>query len=783
VSSDDGPQIGDVRGGGPATSVETIEKMNAGYFAEIIQITKNYQDHPSGGEARSGLLAEDLFIRCAASELDRLLREAASDEQELREVEVILERHRLAVIAGDPDVGKGTLALLAAARVRGEGKLARPVSECSPLGLEIRMPLDRLCRQGKLGPGIFLLRDFLAKGNRDLTRLVEELDGVRLASLSESLRAADTFLLLTSDTADLDKSLLRLEGLRILHRTAGPAHDQVSALLARKAEELTLPPRVDEPLRQRVRELVASQRDHIVEELRTPPRVLRFLDRYLIAVASGSILLGPALERVDHLADWLLQDLASDRETQAFALALVLAHPHPQYVGAPWLLVHELARAISRHLRVALREPRNEHTAIVDESRLERLYAEVRRFPYPGVDLACFKDDSYSERLWQVLLGPGRELLSLLVPLLRRLAEDPQSNVWMQYAAARALGRGGEMDARALVFPAIARWVQSPQPAHHLALGHLLQGVLGSSVTAFRDACLGQARGQIESVDGERVWPLAVALRELGCLDPGSGVDGLVLLAAGSLGDDVFGLDAGQREDLRQFEGLLRARAVPDLDAKFRELLTPILFNPEPGRVEARVLTLAAVQYALVGLCYFHGPLLVVRELAVRLAEHERGRLEPLLPLLMLRHGGIVDELESNPKVVAAPFAFRAATRVVISRLLAAAAEPQGARDLAELLSTCYLWCGPFPGAFARALRNRLLDLLRDWGRQVVKLRVRQPETWEAGRALFARLLRSRSAELKEEISLLFEHDPEFSAPGSELARLGREATVVAAKD
>jgi hypothetical protein len=192
-------------------------------------------------------------------------------------------------------------------------------------------------------------------------------------------------------------------------------------------------------------------------------------------------------------------------------------------------------------------------------------------------------------------------------------------------------------------------------------------------------------------------------------------------------------------------------------------------------------MNVAAVQFALTGLCRIHDPILVVRELAGRLAEHERGRLEPLLPVLLLRSGGIVDELEKDPKVVAAPCAFAAGGRVVVSHFLAAAAEqPQGPQDLAELLSNCYLWCDPFPGAFARALRNRLLDLLQDWGRQVVRLGSRQSEMWETGRALFACLRSSRSGELREKITLLLEDGAGFSAPGSDLARLAREVLQAA---
>ncbi len=744
--------------GGGGVKVDTIKD------SLVKQHYDNRTYNNGAGGARELVIEQD-FPSYPDPQLERLLQETICDEEEVSRVEAILSQHRLAVITGDPEVGKGTLARLVAARLHDRGRSLR-VGESPPLHKEIRVPLDRLCEQGKFGPGVFLFCDFLAKGNSDLAQLAESLIELRLGTLGLHLRRQDSFLLLTSDRANLDKVWHRLHELQILHHTAGPPLDKIRVLLARKADDLAIARRVDDSVRSSIQALVAASDNQIAQRLRTPRRVREFLDRYLIAVADGSLSLEQALERFHHLADWLLQDLAHDRDTQSFALALVLAQPHPQLVGAHWLLVHDLAREISRHLRRVLREPPGERTPVASESRLDRLNAEVRRSPARG-DLVRFKDFSYSEQLWKVLLGPGRELLSLLVPLLRRLAEQPLDSAGLQYAAACALGRCGEMDPHALVIPTIREWLQSEQPAHYLALGALVKGALGSSDPAFRDSCLGVMRHEIEVADTEKAWPLAIALREIGWDDLTNAVDGLILLVAGTFGRNDFRFEAeGLRLALAESAGAV-------LDDP-RDALAPSLRKGEGG-LET---TLTAVQYALVGLCYLYGPLAVMRELAGRLAEHERGRLKVLLPLLTLRWGGIVDELEGDPLLVAAPAAFRAAGRIVMSRFLAAAkADSQGPRDLADLLSTCHLWCAPLPPTFAADLRQRLLDLLRVWGHQVVKLSGRQPEVWDTGRALFARLRRSPS--LGEEVFLLLRTDADFSLPSSELARLVREALEV----
>lgn len=723
-------------------------------------------------------LAARHFNPCRGTELDRLLTVAVFDENELRQIELQLQRHRVIVIAGESDVGKGTLALLAAARLRHQDHPPHPVAETSPLSPEIRAPLLQLAgHAGKLGAGIWLFRDFLATDHRDLTRFVEELDGFRLGSLAERLTTAGAYLLFTSDSAKLRGMLPRLDALGIAHCTSGPAPVHARLVLARKADELARPPKVDEGLRQRIRELVDTEGDHIVQALRTPPRIARFVERFLLTVAVGDGSLEQAIERFDDLTDWLLKGLAGDLETWSFAIALVLAQPRPPYLGSPWLEVHELARSVARYLRVVLRQPRAAGIIIADESRLDRLNAEMRRFHHPGADMVRFRDGSYPERLWQVLLGPGRELLSLLLPLLRRLCEDSDSSRFsLRFVAARALGRCGEMDARAIAFPAISSWSRSSREIHHVALGHLLQGALGSRVDGFREACLGQLRQAIEGSSGGKAWAPAVALREIGSVDLPLAVDGLISLVDRNLDEPGLRIEGPVREALQKVEEKLcdkvvrpgsRGAAPRTLEEELRKLLTPALCRFERAPQEA----LAAVQYAFVGLCFAHGPLGVLSELSQRLAARDERRLVPLLPLLTLRQGGIVDILERFPLPVASETSLSSPSTVASRFLIFAGLEYQGARDLIELLTICYDQCDFFPGSFARALRSRLLDLLKDWARQSA----RQPDLRPTGRLLLAGLLRCRLAGLKERIFFLLHDDREFSDPESPLNSLARE--------
>jgi hypothetical protein len=728
------------------------------------------------GTIRFEELSAEHFHICSASELERLLTVETIDQRAADRLVTILTRYRVAVVVGEPDIGKGMLARFASARLRNVAQPPPALAETSPLGTEVRAALE------KLGAGVWVFRDFLSTRNQDLLRFAAETDSMRLGSLTESLRKRESFLLFTSDESHLTGELPRLEGLGVVHRASSPAREILARVLERKVADTVLPPRVDEEGRQRVSELLKAHMDHILEMLRTPPRVVRFVDRYLLKVATGGMPLEQALDRLDDLGDWLLRELATDLETWSFALALVLAQPRPPAAGAPWQQVHSLARAIARRLRHVLREPRGNGAVIADESRLERLHAEVRRLPFPGVDLIRFKDDSYPERLWQVLLGPGREILSLLVPLLRDLAEEPgEGGFALRFAAARALGRCGEMDAFAITFPLLTGWSYSSRETHHLALGQLLQGALASPSESFRGACLGQLRRMIGVGWGDKAWAPAVALREVGASDLPLAIGGLILLAHGNLDESDLQLDGTQREALRETEDVMRAvfaRAKsrgedpPDLAERFRTMITAALCDFEKEPQEA----LAAVQYALVGLCFFHGPTMVLQELARQLAELESGRLAPLLALWMLRQNGIIDVVERNLLILMPDSsALAVSTSPGASRFLVeAGAEPQGSAHLVALLAACYLRCSAFPGTFARALRARLLDLLRDWTRQGAE----SSAVRSTVKAVLAGLLRCDAVELKEEIFRLLREDPDLTAAGSASAGLVREVLL-----
>jgi hypothetical protein len=714
------------------------------------------------------------------AELKPLFGAAAYDEEELQRLECICERHRVAVIAGDPAVGKGTFARLVAARLSGASEPPRPVFETPPLAPEIHAPLRQLADGTTFEGGIWLFRDFLVTRHRDLQLFVDELNEVSLDSLGKHLTKAQAYLLLTSDNSHLEEGVrVRLDALGILHVTKGPESGQVLRLLQRKAEMLAQPPRADLEMRLEAKEIVDRKGADIVARLRTPPRVILFLERYLLKIAKKEITLDRALElaagRVDHLAEWLLRDLVSDLETWAFALALVLAQPVPPHRGAPWLLVHELAQAIARHLRLLLREPRARGTVIEDEGRLDRLGAEVIRFPFPGWDVARFRDESYPEKLWRVLLGPGRELLSVLLPLLRRLAEDRSRSFETRSLAACALGRGGELDARAVIFPALAEWSRSEREMDDYRIrGHLLQGVLGSPPSSFSEACLRQMRQSVETAMGERAWAPALTLGTLAETELSLAIDGLVLLAHANLVGLDLNLDRAEEDELRRNEELFTA-ALKSLEgqAKSLDLVTPILCRDEEDPLRA----LMAVQYALVGLCLFHGPLTPLRELASRLVVHDGGRLVALPALLLWRQGGIVDVLEGDYALsLTQGLSWRNSVQGVASRFLAAAAaEPNGAEELAELLSGSYLQTGKLPGTFARYLRSRLRDRVREWVLQIAAT-AGQPDVWQAGRTLCSTLLRSRVSGLKEDIHLLLREDPELTRRGSRVARLANEA-------
>jgi hypothetical protein len=680
------------------------------------------------------------------------------------------------VIAGEEEVGKGAMALLLAARaaIRGDGGCTQ-VLYSPGLGDDIAVSLDRLSEKGGRCAGrLLVFRDAFASQNEGLLRIPRELDAGQLGRLQQRLGASGTLLVLTSDRARLPGADAepRLRGLGILEEVRGPGRDLLLRDLHRRAERLGL----DRGARDEVSRVVIEHDQRIVDELRTVPRIDRFVRFYLFDVAATNLPLEEALARVRNRETWLLSELSKDREAWPFALALVLAQPLPSPDGVSWypffLLWREVVGHLRRELRLA-REPREAASLIVGRELLERVRAQVRRVPQ-GADTVQFQSSVDPEALWEALLGPGRSLASSLALLLQRLAEDGDFAV--RETAARALGRIGRVDPVNLVFPLIHRWSEPGAPnRNRVTLGRLLQGIFGARDVEYRELCLRQLRYTALWRSGKAVRPGAVALREIGRLDLALAIRELVDLLGRGLRDRLGHVSQDEREALRYYEQKLRSQSDMTEEVrlwKFLELAAPVMYSEED---ELEVLD--AVQFCLVGLCLSGSPIRVLKELRQRLQERAEGRLLPLLTLLFLRTLGIADLLErgkTSVPVTEAEMGKAAVTVAVNDLVLYASFEDGAVESLSEILAVVFRETEQFPGLIARSFKARFALLLKSLARDAVQI----PDIQNACATLFAALLDAEDRDLKERVFQMLKRDPDFTKEGSKMAELARQALI-----
>lgn len=746
--------------------------------ANVAETVNHYEVSVFGRETSrpQDLSLDHHFQKWNHQELDDFASNAVYEEDEILRLKEALSEHRLLVITGEEEIGKGAIALLLAARL----STSTQVFYSAGLGNEVAVSLEKLSEEGgRCAGGLLIFRDAFVSQNQSLLRIPQELDSGQFGRLRERLVASGTFLVLTSDRAWLRSgdAETRLKSLRLLQEVQGPGTERLLQDLHRRAQVVGL----DEGLRDKVGRVVSEHDRRIVAELRTVPRIERFVRFYLVAVAKEDLELDEALARAQNRDAWLLSELASDTEAWAFALALLLAQPLPNPEGVPWYLFHGLWREIANHLRRELRlrwEPRPAGSLIIDRELLDRVRAQIRRIP-PGADIIQFQSSVDPSALWEVLLGSGRSLISSLVPLLKRLADEGE-DLSVRDAAARALGRIGRLDPVNVTFPLIQRWSESDAPyQHRMALGRMLQGVFGGRDTEYRELCLRQFRYTALWRSGKNVWPGAVALREIGRLDLALAVRELVDLLGRELRDRPGHVSRLDREFLRVYEERRRSEEKEeghgreeDRIREALELATPVMFS-EPEELHA----LAAVQFSLVGLCLAGSPLRVLAELRQRLRDRAEGKLLPLLTLLFLRTDGIADLLERNKTSVPVNEAEegKAAVTVSINDLVFFASFEDGAvESLYDILTTVFRGAEEFPGLIARSFKTRFALLLKSLARDAVQI----PDVQNSCAALFASLLDAEDRDLKEVVFQMLKRDPDFTKEGSKIAELARQALI-----
>jgi hypothetical protein len=371
-----------------------------------------------------------------------------------------LEKHHILLLAGDPDCGMLTTAIYLGTR------LAESTLVVGPLGPKVEIDLCGI----RLAKRTLIFADGFH--NHDLLGFFSRNGALEWEQLTKKLRRNKAYVIFT---AEPDAVALFHTVRRDVPR---PTPDLVGRGLDLRVKRLE---RQGLLTPEHIRQLTQN-RERLIEDLKTLPRVAHFLDQF----ADGDSDLDAALQRLNDIPFWFSKHLAAtDLDAWCFALTLALALVVRNGSGVGWYELERIRRAVTKQIEAG----RTISPSLSDESLLRRARAEVSREPSRLGDAVRFSDRSYAPVIWQTLATNHRRVLTALIPTLRTIAEKERGpgSYAVRSLAAQMLGRIGELDPFSISIPLVQHWAG----AQRLFIGRLLQGMRTSGNGAYRQAAIG----------------------------------------------------------------------------------------------------------------------------------------------------------------------------------------------------------------------------------------------------------------------------------------------------
>lgn len=525
-----------------------------------------------------------------------------------------LQKHHILLLTGDPGCGTLTTAIYLGTR------LAERTLVAGPLGPRVEIDLREigLARQTMIFADGFRNHDLLGFFSRNDTGEWEQ--------LTKELRENEAYLIFTAEPDAVTRfHAVRYDVPRLTPAQVGDGLDLRMQWLERQG--LLTPEHIGQLTENRVR---------LLDNLKTLPRVARFLDQF----ADGDADLDAALQRFHDIPFWFSKHLAADLDAWCFALTLALAHVVRNGSGVGWYEFERIRRAVAEQIQSGAKTS----PSLSDESLLRRARAEVSREPSRLGDAVRFIDRSYAPAIWQTLATNHRRVLTALIPALRTIAEDERGpgSYAVRSLAAQMLGRIGELDPFSISIPLIQHWAGAQRPL----VGRLLQGMRTSSNRAYQQAAIGvidsltaDSGDDAKTHDGLLTAISAYSL--LGEQDLESAMERLGAIAAQKLAPVMANLHEIEQlmeqvdkhlcgaESPQAAEGLLQERfqlgdIAERLSAQQAALLRP-------------------VEQAVVYLCLTADPVEVLHEMRKWIAQ---GARTAAMVVLLFLHEGIADDLE-----------------------------------------------------------------------------------------------------------------------------------------
>ena len=169
----------------PGNLGSRIEKILS-RTANVAETVNHYEVSVFGRESSrpQDLSLDHHFQAWNCQELDDFAGNAVYEEEEIHRLEEALAEYRLLVITGEEEIGKGSIALLLAARL----STSTQVFYSKGLGNDVAVSLERLSEKGgRCSGGLLIFRDAFVSQNQGLLRIPRELDSGQFGRLQQRL--------------------------------------------------------------------------------------------------------------------------------------------------------------------------------------------------------------------------------------------------------------------------------------------------------------------------------------------------------------------------------------------------------------------------------------------------------------------------------------------------------------------------------------------------------------------------------------------------------------------
>ena len=553
----------------------------------------------------------------------------------------LLKQRPVLVIIGDDYSGRYASSRMLAHRLRED---ARETLSIPPLGGNIRIDIGNLIEDSdKYGKRILIFRDALTRNNRDLRDFLKHLD----ISLFTKLKSCHTYLIFVTQPHALLDFRASLEGLEILVEMPRLDSESLNIVLDRWLKSSKVG---------QEKEFPDEQKSEVISRACSIPRLQRFLKYFEKLIKEGKKLsVAEAFQQFDNLPHWFLVELSEDFEAWCFAFVAALMQCSADWEGVPWTEFEELKRVLIPSIRSQAGMPRHREQyyhkeRLADDTLLVKADCIVKNDPDSVRDVLKFSKPNFAERLWlEVLLRHNRSLLvSTILPVLIRLSEQNEAPRLRMHAA-RIIGRIGEIDYVAIIYPCFEHWSKADNRWQNATVGYLLEGARPSQKTGYWRLCLAHLHQLSRSARDSDVQTAISAYKQIGFFDLSFAMKSLSAIAEYKLADKIGewqkvliklrSQDAHLRNAHKQGEDPLILLLMAYNSLRLTELAFQLFGKHSP--------LFYALQYNLTALCITISPLEVFDELGEWL-EGKRN-LRSIVVLILLLPDGIASEIANYP--------------------------------------------------------------------------------------------------------------------------------------